>query len=131
MIRNATRLLAALAASVTALGVAHAAAPFQDVLVQPPSIGQPQRGSIAGSLSKLAYGPADLARGAYSLPLPIEAPKERGALLTQVFPSYSAESGASEWGTGWQADLAIRRHRIVGDLDYATDGFTSPWGRVE
>jgi RHS repeat-associated protein len=131
MIRNATRVLAALAASLTVAGVAHAAAPFQDVLVQPPSIGDPQRGSVAGSLSKLAFGPADLARGAYSLPLPIEVPGERGALLTQAFPSYSAEGSLSEWGAGWSSDLAIRRHRVLGDLDYATDGFTSPWGRLE
>jgi len=128
MIRNATRVFAALAAAVTGLGVAHAA-PFQDVLVQPPSIGQPQRGSLAGSLSKLAFGAADLARGAYSLPLAVDVPELRGPLLAKVFPSYSAEGGLSEWGMGWGSELAIKRHRVLGDLQYDdSDGFTSPWG---
>jgi len=130
MIRNATRMFATLAATLAAAGVAQAA-PFQDTLVQPPSIGLPQRGSIAGALSKLSFGAADLARGAYSLPLPIEVPRERGALLAEAFPSYSAESELTEWGMGWSADLSIRRHRVLGDVQYdATDGFVSPWGRL-
>src|SRR5438034_7527677 len=91
-----------------ASNVAHAA-PFQDVLVQPPSIGQPQRGSIAGSLSQLNLGAGDLARGAYSLPLPIEAPGQRGALGAGIFPAYSPEAGLSEWGMGWTTELCIRR----------------------
>src|SRR5262245_41780168 len=128
MIRNATRVCAALAATLTGLGAA-SAAPFQDQLVQAPSIGQPERGSIAGSLSKLAFGAADMARGAYSLPLPIEVPQERGALLHKLFPTYSAEGSQSEWGMGWGSDLAITRHRILGDLQYDdTDDFSSPWG---
>ena len=48
MIRNATRVFATLAASLAGIGGA-SAGPFQDVLVQPPSIGHPQRGSNAGS----------------------------------------------------------------------------------
>jgi RHS repeat-associated protein len=103
----------------------------QDVLVQAPTIGAPKRGNIAGSLSRLAFGPGDLSRGTFGLPLPISAPGERGALLTQPFPSYSAENGLSEWGMGWQVDLAIRRHRVVGDVGFdAGDGYVSPWGRL-
>ncbi|MCU0682317.1 MAG: hypothetical protein MUF34_08700 [Polyangiaceae bacterium] len=110
---------------------AAAAAPTKDLLVQAPSIGQPTRGSIAGSLSRLAFGPAALARGAYSLPLPLSAPAERGPLLASVVPAYSAEGGMSEWGVGWQNDLTIRRHRVVGQIDYGNDDeFTSPWGRL-
>ncbi len=130
MIRNATRVFAALAATVTGIG-ALSAAPFQDQLVQAPSIGQPQRGSIAGSLSKLSFGAADLARGAYSLPLPVEVPDQRGGLLARLFPSYSTEGSQSEWGMGWSSELAITRHRVLGDLQYDdSDDFSSPWGRL-
>ena len=109
---------------------ARAAAPFQDLLVQPPSIGTPQRGSLAGTLSRLAFGPGDLARGAFVLPLPIDAPGDRGPLLAKVVPSYSAETGIGEWGVGWQADLAIRRYRSRGEVNFIDDEFTSPWGRL-
>ncbi len=34
--------------------------PFDDTLVQAPTLGQPQRGSIAGTLSKTSLGPSDL-----------------------------------------------------------------------
>jgi hypothetical protein len=51
---------------------------FQDVLVQPPSLAQPQRGSLAGTLSRTTFGAGDLARGAYKLPLAVDAPSERG-----------------------------------------------------
>ena len=106
------------------------AAPFQDTLVQPPSIGSPQRGSLAGTMSRLAFGPGDLSRGAYSLPLPIELPTDRGPLLAKVIPSYSPETGITEWGMGWQAELSIRRYRPRGEVDFATDDFTSPWGHL-
>ena len=130
MIRNATRVCAALAAMVTGLGVSYAA-PYQDQLVQSPSIGQPERGSIAGSLSKLSFGAADLARGAYSLPLPVEVPQERGPLLASLFPTYSAEGAQTEWGMGWASDLSITRHRVLGDLQYDdSDDYASPWGRL-
>src|SRR5687767_3300823 len=125
-------VLAAGVSSTAAPSPAGAAAPFQDLLVQPPSIGQPERGSIAGSLARLSFGPADLARGAFALPLPIEVPGARGALLTQPFPSYSTDGALSEWGMGWAADLSIRRQPIVGDIRYdETDSLTSPWGRLE
>ena len=122
-----TTLLAGACALAT---TASAATTFQDVLVQPPTLAPPQRGSLAGTLSHVAFGAGDLARGAFKLPLPIEAPGERGPLLAGVVPSYSAEAGLGEWGVGWQADLAIRRFRSLGELDFATDDFTSPWGRL-
>jgi RHS repeat-associated protein len=126
-----SKAVSALAGAALISGLGSAYGGPQDVLVQPPSIGQPQRGNIAGSLSKLAFGPADLSRGAYSLPLAIDAPGERGALQAQPFPSYSAENGLSEWGMGWQADLSIRRYRVVGDVGFDNaDGYTSPWGRL-
>ncbi|WP_437972808.1 RHS repeat-associated core domain-containing protein [Sorangium sp. So ce295] len=129
-LRHALPATAGLAAALGAHEAA-AAGPFKDQLVQPPSIAQPERGSIAGSLSRLAFGPSALARGAYSLPLPIDAPAERGGLLASVVPSYSAEGGVGEWGVGWQTDLTIRRHRVVGEIDFtAGDSFTSPWGRL-
>lgn len=62
--------------------------------------------------------------------MPIEAPGDRGPLLASVVPAYSAETGLTEWGTGWQSDLAIQRFRPLGELDFATDDFTSPWGRL-
>lgn len=107
------------------------AAPFKDQLVQAPSIGQPERGSIAGSLSQLAFGPAALARGLYSLPLPVDLPSERGPLLVDIIPSYSAEGGVGEWGVGWSTNLTIRRHRTVGEIDFTDDDeLTSPWGKL-
>ncbi|WP_437966603.1 RHS repeat-associated core domain-containing protein [Sorangium sp. So ce260] len=131
MIRR-RRTMAALTGLAFTVGTgAAAAAPFKDQLVQPPSIGQPERGSIAGSLSRLAFGPSSLARGVHSVPLPIDAPSERGSLLASVIPSYSPEGGVSEWGVGWQTDLAIRRHRVGGEIDFTmNDDFTSPWGRL-
>src|SRR5690606_35516837 len=41
------------------------------------------------------------------------------------------DRGISELGMGWGASISIRRVRIVGDLDYATDDFASPWGRLK
>ena len=35
------------------------AAGFQDVLVQAPTLGAPERGSVSGQLASLSYGPAD------------------------------------------------------------------------
>jgi RHS repeat-associated protein len=106
------------------------AAPFQDSLVQPPSLGAPQRGTLAGTLSRLAFGPGDLDRGAFVLPLAIDAPSERGPLLAKVVPSYSPETGIGEWGLGWQVDLAIRRYRQRGEINFVDDDFTTPWGRL-
>jgi hypothetical protein len=101
-----------------------------DELVQPPTIAAPQRGSLAGQYGATAFGPSDLSRGGLSLPSPFAAPSERGSLLAQIFPIYSADDGLSEWGLGWHTSLAIRRWRVIGDLDYATDELTGPWGRL-
>ena len=122
-------LLGAFALTLVAAAPARAnPTTFKDQLVQAPSIGLPQRGSIACSLSKLDVGAAELARGAYALPLSIEVPAQRGPLLAKIFPSYSIEAGISEWGMGWSTDLSIRRHRLVGEVAFDEhDGFTSPW----
>lgn len=101
-----------------------------DAKVQSPQIGVPQPGSLAGPLSSVSFGPGDLSRGAFTLPAPLAAPSERGALLAAVFPSYSAESGIGEWGAGWQTSLAIVRMRVSGDLDYASDDLSGPFGRL-
>jgi RHS repeat-associated protein len=109
---------------------AWAGGPFDDTLVQAPTLARPERGSIVGSLAQLAFGPADLSRGAFQLPSPMAAPGERGPLLARVFPTYSPDAGQTEWGLGWQADLSIKRYRELGEIDYANDEFTSPWGKL-
>jgi len=103
---------------------------FADDLVQPPDLGVPERGAVVGSLAGVGYSADSLSRGAFQLASPMAAPGSRGPLLANVFPSYSPEGGLSEWGLGWNASLAITRSRITGHLDYETDGFTSPWGRL-
>ena len=118
-------LLALLGATATAT-----AAPFEDRLVQAPTLRAPERGSLAGALSRTAFGPGDLARGTFGLPLPIAAPDVRGPLLARVIPGYSTEAGLGEWGMGWAADLSLRRFRLGGEVDVAVDEFTSPWGRL-
>jgi len=129
--RCKTLLTTALAGLLTTASLGSAAAgPFQGSLVQNPDMGQPKRGSIAGALSRLAFGPGDLARGTYALPLPVELPDQRGPIGFNLFPGYSAEGGLSEWGMGWAADLAIKRYRDRGDFDFLGDGFTSPWGKL-
>ncbi|MFP2925371.1 RHS repeat-associated core domain-containing protein [Pyxidicoccus sp. 3LG] len=100
-----------------------------DAKVQAPELGAPQRGSLAGQLASVAFGPADVSRGAFSLPAPFSFPTERGVPLGRFFPVYSPDSGLSEWGVGWQSALAFTRWRARGDLDYATDGLSGPWGQ--
>lgn len=96
--------------------------------VQPPTLAAPGRGSLAGSLSHTAFGPGDVERGSMTLPSPYVAPEERGPLLVRVFPSYSPEAGISEWGMGWGTELALRRWRDSGDLDYETDDLSGVFG---
>ena len=103
---------------------------FTDHLVQPPTLAPPETGSITGTLASLAFGSSDLMRGSFSLPGPFEAPTGRAPLLAQIFPNYAPENGLSEWGMGWRSPLTIRRHRLTGSLDYETDGFSGPWGRL-
>ncbi len=108
-----------------------ASASSKDVLVEKPQLDLPKRGSIAGSLADFAVGAAELARGVYSLPLPLAIPSDRGPLLANVIPTYSAEGGISEWGMGLQTNLSIRRHRIAAEIDFsAYDDFVGPWGRL-
>jgi len=99
-----------------------------DQRVQAPSLAPPERGSLAGQLASVAFGPADVSRGGFSLASPFDVPSERGSPLAPIFPSYSPDAGVSEWGVGWQSNLTIARWRVTGDLDYATDELSSPWG---
>jgi RHS repeat-associated protein len=103
---------------------------FDDTMVQPPTLSAPEPASVAGAFAKTAFGPADLSRGTFNLPGPFVAPQERGQLLADIFPSYSPENGLTEWGMGWAASISITRFRALGDFDYETDEFSSPWGRV-
>jgi RHS repeat-associated protein len=108
-------------------GAAFAQSSF-DQQVQPPTLNAPERGSLAGQLSHVAFGPADVSRGGFTLASALSAPEERGPVQAPIFPTYSPEAGISEWGLGWQANLAIVRWRASGDLDYATDEIATPWG---
>ncbi|KYF64071.1 hypothetical protein BE11_19010, partial [Sorangium cellulosum] len=104
---------------------------FYDAKVQTPELAAPKPGSIAGEYAQIALGPADVSRGGFALPGPFEAPGERGPLLVSPFPSYSPGAGISEWGMGWRADAwSVSRWRARGELDFATDELTSPWGRL-
>jgi RHS repeat-associated protein len=101
-----------------------------DARVQVPELAEPQRASLAGQLAAFTLAPADVSRGAFTLPSVMAAPAERGAIQAGIFPSYSAENGISEWGMGWQVSLAMTRARISGDITYADDELTGPFGRL-
>jgi RHS repeat-associated protein len=122
-------IAATLAATIGAPWLAAAQTP-RDALVQTPAFAKPERGSLTGALANLSFGAADLSRGAHSLSLPVTLPSQRGGVLASVIPTYSPDAGISEWGAGWSVGLAIQRYRVLGDVDYATDDFTSPWGRL-
>jgi len=124
---------AALAAAISAVlvgNISRAAAQFTDQLVQMPKLSAPERGSVQGALAGVGFAATELARGAFRLPLAISTPQERGPLQAGVIPTYSPDSGLSEWGMGWSADLSIKRHRVVGEIDYLHDDLVSPWGRL-
>lgn len=121
--------LVAVACTITVIGAAGATT-FSDFLVQPPRLATPDRGSVAGELSHLGFEPGNLARGDFTLPIPIALPEERGAPLVGLLPSYAPSNGQSEWGMGWKLDLGIHRSAIVGDIDPAGEEFVSPWGRL-
>ncbi|RKG65420.1 hypothetical protein D7V80_23335 [Corallococcus sp. CA054B] len=106
------------------------AQPFNDALVQAPQLEAPKRGSLVGQYAATELGPADVSRGGFSLASTFAAPTERGVLLAQVFPTYSPEGGIGEWGQGWGVSLSMTRTRVLGELDYATDELTGPWGRM-
>src|SRR5262249_52978449 len=86
--------------------------------------------SLSGQLAHFALGPADVTRGGFSLPAPLSAPQERGPLVASPFPAYSIDAGISEFGLGWQTNLAITRTRIGGDIDFVSDDLSGPWGRM-
>jgi hypothetical protein len=119
----------------TVAGVAGSLSPanaqFADRLVQAPHLTPPERGSVRGTLSGVAFTAADLSRGSFQLPLPVAVPTERGPLQAKVLPAYSPDNGLSEWGMGWNVDLGIRRHRLLGEVDFNDDGFMSPWGQLQ
>ena len=112
----------------TLCGHAHAQSTPASPAVQPPDLGTPERGSIAGALAGFAVGPETLARGSLSLSTGMSFPADYGAPLVDVLPTYKADGGLSPWGMGWTSELAISRHRDVGEIDFETDDFTSPWG---
>jgi RHS repeat-associated protein len=123
--RNVALALAALAWS------APARAQFQDARVQAPALAAPARGSISGPLAHVAFGAADVERGAFSLPLPLPLPTDRGALDASFLPSYSPEAAQGEWGMGWSAKLSLTRFRATGDLTFDDgDDLASPWGTL-
>src|SRR6185295_14836085 len=131
MITRKSEVVSAALVALAAMTASRAwAAPFNDYLVQPPTLAPPERGALAGAFAHLAFEPGSLARGDLSLPIPVVLPSERGAPLFGVLPSYSPGGGQSEWGMGWRVDAAIRRFAIVGDIDMAGDEFVSPWGRL-
>jgi hypothetical protein len=133
MIRIATthRLLLATMATTLLASVVPASAQFQDRLVQAPKLAAPERGSVKGTLSGLGFSASEVSRGGFQLPLPISVPSERGPLQANVVPRYSPDRGLSEWGMGWGIELAIQRHRWIGELDFQSDDFTSPWGPLK
>jgi hypothetical protein len=85
---------------------------------------------VAGSLADLAFGPADVTRGGFSLRAPTDAPEERGAPLWDLAPSYAPGTALRPFGLGWSLPLSIQRFRLVGDIDYEQDAFTGPWGQL-
>jgi RHS repeat-associated protein len=110
--------------------ISTAAAQFKDQLVQAPRLAAPERGSVQGALSGVGFTAAELARGGFRLPLPLSVPEDRGPCQAGIVPAYSPDAGLSEWGMGWSVDLSIKRSRLVGEVDFTTDDFTSPWGRL-
>ncbi len=126
--RNARRV-SSIAAGLAALLAAGAAHGFDKV--QAPSLKAPERGSLAGALSGLALGPADVSRGGFSLAGPFALPEERGELLGSPLPSYNPDAGISVWGMGWSAPLQMTRFRVLGALTWDDgDDLVGPFGRL-
>lgn len=127
------RLAALLVVLATLLvsAASHAqSATYADYMVQAPELSAPERGSVAGQYASLAFAPGDLVRGAFSLPLPIDVPQERGAIFGNPFPAYASDGGISEWGLGFTSSWKITRSRILGSIDYRNDELSGPWGRM-
>lgn len=103
---------------------------FDDSLAKTPELKRPEPASVAGAYAKTAFGPAEMSRGTYSLPGTFSAPESRGPIQANIFPTYAPENGLSEWGMGWANSLVISRFQELGDIDYETDQFTTPWGKL-
>ncbi len=104
--------------------------PFQDQMIQSNQLTAPVRGSLAGELGQSSWTASDLSKGSFSLPLGMNFPSDRGALIFPLSPHYSPGGGLSEWGMGISADLSIRRYRVAGEIDFNSDDFLSPWGHL-
>jgi RHS repeat-associated protein len=124
------------AAAAAAMGLAAPDAAraegLPDARIQAPELKAPGRASLAGEYGKTALEAEDVARGSFSRPLPLALPGERGAPGIAFVPSYSPGAGLSEWGMGWENNLAISRFAVVGEPDLTLpDGdLTGPWGRM-
>jgi RHS repeat-associated protein len=131
---RARRFLPLIAAFCAALAVGESAAAqtssSNDARVQSPELAPPERASLAGQLAGVVFGPADVSRGAFTLPSPFEVPSDRGPLLASPFPSYAPEHGVSEWGIGWKASLEIARFRVSGSIDFAADDMNGTFGHM-
>jgi RHS repeat-associated protein len=120
-------------AAVAGVAARHAhAQSLPDARIQAPELAAPGRASLAGEYGKTALEAEDVARGSFSLPLPLALPGERGAPGVSLAPSYSPGGGLSEWGMGWENSLTISRFAVVGepDLDHPDGDLTGPWGRM-
>jgi hypothetical protein len=50
---------------------------FTETALQAPSLSEPERGSIAGTLSRTSFAPTSLSRGTFALPAPLALPEQR------------------------------------------------------
>src|SRR4051812_48398807 len=107
---KATHSLPALAVCAS-LALFTTAAGGQSTPVADP--GAPDRGTVTGSAAAV-FGASALSRGTFHLPSAFDVPQEEGGPLWDIFPTYSPDSGLSEWGMGWQSSLSITRWRPVG-----------------
>jgi len=98
--------------------------------VQAPALKAPTRGTVAGDFAGTAFAADELSRGSFNLGAPMQLPSERGTPHLGIVPAYSPESGISEWGLGWSNALALTRTRVSGSLDWRSDDWTGPWGRL-
>jgi hypothetical protein len=100
-------------------------------LFQPVELNEPERGSIAGSHGETEFDAQDLTRGEYQLSIGIDFPEKLGKPLIDFAPSYIPSSGLSEWGMGIKTSLSIKRTHPGGQIDYQTDEWSSPWGKLK
>lgn len=126
-----TGLLSAVVFSwVTLCNEGNAANPFSEELLQVPQLNRPERASLAGEYGATSWSASDLSRGAFTLPLGLQFPENRGRLVYPIDPHYSPSHGISVWGLGIVQSLEIKRYRSSGLLDFKTDDLISPWGHL-